>query len=177
LQLERLCFCSRIEGFGNYEALPDRHVFQGGVAGWPGERVHVYAEVGNARSVVRNGAHERTLSTTLEIRDANQETVVRMNPEPYRERSRSLRQDCFLNIQFHVPTNLPPGNWTLVVTVQDLTPASEDEPPIGPDERTARARLDFRVVPAGQTVAAGMNRGSSQPAQPAQGDTQRHPTE
>jgi hypothetical protein len=158
LRLERLCFCSRIEGFGNYEALPDRHAFQAGVAGWPGERVHVYVEVGNARSVVRNGAHERTLSTTLEIRDANQQKVVGMNPEPYQDRSRSLRQDCFLNIQFHVPPNLPAGTWTLVVTVQDLTPGSEEEPPGGSEDRTVRGRLDFRVVPAGQSVAAGMNR-------------------
>jgi hypothetical protein len=158
LQLDRLCFCSRIEGFGNYEALPAQHAFQAGREGWPGEWVHVYAEVRNARSVVRNGVHETVLSTTLEIRDANNQTVVGMNPEPYRDRSRSLRQDCFLNIQFHVPPNLPPGNWTLVVTVRDLTPLGDEAATVPPEERTARTTLEFRVVPANQTVASGRDR-------------------
>ena len=63
--------------------------------------------------------------------------------------SQTPRQDYFLNFQFHVRAGMPPGLYTLVITVKDEGPpgtagAGADAPA---SPRQARASLDFRVCP------------------------------
>jgi hypothetical protein len=154
LKLDRLCFCRKIESFGQYDPLPAEHAFRAGVGDRPGERVQVYAEVRNFSSVHRNGAYETRLSSTLEIKDLQQRKVVCLSPETVTDRSQSPRQDYFLNFQFHVPARLPPGSYTLWVTVKDVTAAPGSQNQEASEARVAASSLDFRVTapPAGKEV-------------------------
>jgi hypothetical protein len=144
LQLERMCFCRRIESFGQYDPLPISHAFQAGSAGRPGERVQVYVEVRNFDSAARQNHFETKLNSALEIIDEQRRRVVVMNLGTCTDVSQTPRQDYFLNFQFHVPAGMPPGLYTLWVTVKDETPAGP-----GHKVRVARQSLDFRVGPPG----------------------------
>jgi hypothetical protein len=151
LVLGRVCFCQKIEGFGQYLALPPGYPFQAGCDCRPGDRVQVYAEVRNFSSRLEGGQFKTWLSTSLEILKAGGGTtpeeiqrrkVVMMNLGSCIDYSSTARQDYYLNFQFHVPARLPPGLYTLWVTVKDATP--------GPGSaRVARRSLDFTVCPPG----------------------------
>jgi hypothetical protein len=162
LQLGKVCFCRAIESFGQYQPLESDYSFQAGCDGRPGERVQVYAEVRNFASRLRNGQHETMLSSSLDVYDrtiSHDRTsgspaasrgkcrpVVTMNLGTCTDRSQTPRQDYFLNFRFHVPTRLPPGRYTLQVTVRDVTPVDSAPTATG---RIVTRSLDFNVCPPG----------------------------
>jgi hypothetical protein len=149
LSLDRVCFCKKIDGFGQFEPVPASHSFQPGSEGRPGDRVHVYAELRNFGSRLNDGQYETTLASTLEIRDMQNRQVVALNLGSCVDRCQSRRQDYFLNVQFHVPPKLPAGVYTLQVVVEDQTPGAEGDKA----SRTATRTLSFRVGPRGDVVA------------------------
>lgn len=140
LSLDRVCFCKRIDGFGQYDPLPDYPEFASGRDGLPGERVQVYVEVRNFSSLAQQERYETRLSSSLEILDEKGRPVASMVPETSVDVSQTPRQDYFLNFQFHVPAGLMPGTYTLRVTVRDVTPQEPKKAP-----RLARRSLDFRI--------------------------------
>jgi hypothetical protein len=151
LTMGTVCFCRKIEGFGQYHALEPGYCFQSGCDSRPGERVQVYAEVRNFSSRLHEGQYETVLNTTLEIlkagggttdQDIQRRKVVMMNLGACIDRSCTPRQDYYLNFRFHVPARLPPGLYTLWVTVKDATPGQTLP-------RVARRSLDFKVCPPG----------------------------
>jgi hypothetical protein len=146
LSLGKVCFCRKIENFGQYDPVKSEHSFQAGCDGLPGERVQVYAEVRNFGSHPRDGYYETVLTSALEIRDAQGQPMVTMSLGTCTDRSHTPRQDYFLNFQFHVPRRLPPGLYTLWVTVKDVTPAGAGQPIC---KRVAKRSLDFKVCPPG----------------------------
>jgi hypothetical protein len=152
MSLGTVCFCERIENFGQFIPMPVHFQFQAGEDGHAGERVQVYAEVRNFNSILRKGQYETRLYTSLSILDEKGREMVSRNLEPWPciDRSHTPRQDYFLNLQFHVFPRLPPGLYTLWVTVKDGTPNGPGQPN-GP--RVARRSLDFRVCPSGMRTA------------------------
>lgn len=148
LSLENVCFCSHIDGFGAFQAVPATRPFQAGIDGRPGELVQVYAEVRNFTSKCRGDAYETILESKLEIRDAERNKVVMLDLGRKEDRSQTPRHDFFLNFQLRVPPKLPPGLYTLWVTVKDVT----DGPQAG-KPRQATCSLDFRVAPPGARKA------------------------
>jgi hypothetical protein len=146
LSLGTVCFCQKIKNFGQFIPMPPQYEFQAGEAGRAGEYVQVYAEVSNFNSVLRNGQYEMRLLVSLSLLDERGGEVVKRSYEPCIDRSRTPRQDYFLNIPFHVFPHLPPGLYTLWVTVKDVSPPGPGQPS-GP--RVARRSLDFRVCPPG----------------------------
>lgn len=144
LELDKVCFCRKIDGFGQYEAVSG-HEFQAGSDGQPGERVQVYVEVRNFRCVAKQGKYETRLGSALEIRDEKGRKVVALTPEPSADLSQTPRQDYFLNFQFHVPAKLPVGRYDLRVTVKDLTPSASGKKVA----REATQTLPFWVCPPG----------------------------
>jgi hypothetical protein len=144
LAMDKLCFCSDIDNFGIFTPLDDGHPFRAAGPNQPGERVQVYAEVGNFSSRPVGDVFETVLKGTLEIRDnAGGRPPITIELEPRTDRSRTPRRDMFVNVHFEVPPRLPPGLYTLWVEVKDITPATDGSarPP-----RVARRSLDFRVV-------------------------------
>ena len=146
LSLDRMCFCKTIEGFGQYEPWPVGHAFRAGGEGEPGERVQVYVEVRNFGCQASQGQYETRLSSSLSILDEQQNEVATLTPETSIDVSQTPRQDYFLNFQFHVPAKLKAGQYTLKVTVEDVTPPA---PGATATARAAKCTLDFRVCPPG----------------------------
>jgi hypothetical protein len=149
LTLDRVCFCRKIEGFGQFEALPSSHPFQPGSEGRPGDRVHVYAELSNFSSRLNDGQYETTLSSTLKFVDMQNREVDTLDLGSCVDRCQSRRQDYFLNVQFHVPPKLPAGVYTLHVVVEDQTPGVTRDKA----NHIATRSLSFRVGAAGVVAA------------------------
>jgi hypothetical protein len=155
LTLKKVCFCEHVGGFGYYEALPPNPEFRAGSGNLLGDRVTVYAEVRNFRSIPKGSNYETRLVRSVEIRAANnpkgepQGILIPDMDKPIN--SHSPQQDLFLKFSFHLPP-LPDGQYTLQVIVQDRT--AFDGEPIAP--RIARKSIDFRVGHgAGPRVAGG----------------------
>ena len=53
LALDKVCFCRKVNGFGDCEPWPESHVFRAGAEGGRGEWMQVYAEVRNFTSQPR----------------------------------------------------------------------------------------------------------------------------
>jgi hypothetical protein len=148
LVIDRMCFCRNITNFGQFEPLPpDYRGFQAGRDRWLGEEVKIYLEVRNFANHRVGEYYQTVLRGSLEIWDKDDKPVVpckELKAEPCR--SRTPRQDCFINLWFRVPPGLAPGMYKLWVQIEDVTPAPErgDRPP-----RRARQALDFQVVGPG----------------------------
>jgi hypothetical protein len=140
LVIDKLVFCERIAGFGQYKPLPEGHAFRAPVGGRQGELVQVYAEVSNLASTLRDGAYETRVASSVhiypadgvkpELREWGYDFTDRNRPI----RSLTLRRDFFNNYSFYVP-HLPPGNYKLTIRVIDMLTA-----------RSADKTLDFRVT-------------------------------
>jgi hypothetical protein len=145
LTLDKVCFCRKINGFGDCEPWPENHVFQAGADGVRGERMQVYVEVRNFTSRLHGAMYETSLAGQVEIRDfANKlvSPVSRIDFPAYVDRSQTPRQDYFINFQFHLPSPMPAGRYTLRVLVKDvLDPATGDDA----SPRSAGRSLDFLV--------------------------------
>ena len=117
LVLDRMCYCQRIDKFGVFEPLPDDHPFQ------PGDLVLIYAEVRNFSSQRRGPIYETQLGSAVKIKDAcgqcrkGWEWDFRGCDHP--DRSLTLRNDYFSSYRFCLPLDMPPGNYTLWLTVED----------------------------------------------------------
>jgi len=129
LKIRTACLCQAIQGFGQYERLAPDHVFVvGKPTNQPASRVQLYIEVSNfACRSIGQGRHETSLTTCLEIQDTNGTVVHTLDLGTCTDQSQTPRRDYFLNVQFPLPANLPSGEYSLRVVVQDITagPARE----------------------------------------------------
>jgi hypothetical protein len=144
LTLKKVCFCKRINGFGYYEALSPNPEFEAGTDRFPGNRVTIYAEVRNFRSVPKGSVYETHLVKRVEIyptQNPKGEPITIQKPDwAQPTRSRSPQQDLFLNITFNLPP-LPDGQYTLRVVVEDHTAFDGEQ--IAP--RITNKSIDFHV--------------------------------
>ncbi len=140
LILDNMCFCRRIENFGQFKPL-ENACFQ------PGEEVHVYVQVRNfASRSVKIGGYSTALKGKLEIYDEynREKPFMCWHSELHTDYSCTLRQDYFVNFRFQVPPKCPPGSYTVFITVEDWTNAAPDANEVA-KLRIARSSLDFRV--------------------------------
>ncbi len=138
LHLENLHFCKEIYGFGSFDPLPSTYGFQQGKANFQGEKVQVYVEVENVYCKKDGEVYESILSSNLEIHD-QQGKVVNMAFPPRIDRSWAQRSDYHLTFQFRVPSKLPPGLYTLWVSVEETSFA--DQP-----AKSCKKSIDFKVI-------------------------------
>jgi hypothetical protein len=140
LMLDKMCFCSRIESFGQFKPL-ENTCFQ------PGEDVHVYVQVRNFASRSRKGGgYSTALKGKLEIYDEynSEKPFMCWHSQLHTDDSWTPRQDYFVNFRFQVPRKCPPGSYTVYITVEDWTEAAPDANEVA-KPRIARSSLDFRV--------------------------------
>jgi len=144
LVIDQACFCQSVKSFGNYQPLPDGHVFVASLPERPGERVQFYVQLRNFASVLRDGAYETRLASSVEIHNAKGEKIwyYNFNDRQHPVRRQAQLHDYFSNYLFNVP-HLPPGSYVLTIQITDET--------IPEAPRPARKSLEFRV---GATTAA-----------------------
>lgn len=142
LALDKVCFCRKVNGFGDCEPWPENHVFRAGADGGRGEWMQVYAEVRNFTSRPQGTSYEISLAGAVEIRDAQNRLSAHIDFPACVKRSQTPRQDYFVNFQFYLPAPMPPGRYTLHVLVKDvLNPAAGDDA----SPRSATRSLVFLV--------------------------------
>lgn len=151
LSIEKLCFCKLIRKFGDYDALPDNHVFRAGSDGQMGEWLQLYVEVHNFTSRPVGLVFETRLTCRVEVRDAEGKLEWAQDLKTDPDRSHSPRHDYFINCQFAVPPHLRPGEHVVEVEVRDLTGTPGKEVP---GHRIASKRVPFRVA-EGEAPRAG----------------------
>jgi hypothetical protein len=141
LALDQVRFCRKVNGFGHYEPWPDDHVFQAGTADQRGERMQVYVEVRNFASRRNGTVYETSLGGVVEVRDADDKPISRLDFPPRVDRSQTPRGDYILNFQFYLPAPLPEGRYTLNVLVKDVIDPATSEAA----SRNASRTLHFTV--------------------------------
>ena len=116
LELRNVAFCHKITSFGSYERF-DRDEYT------PGQRVLLYAEVVNFKSVPQpaDGLYRTQLKSTIEIFRAGEgQPVSRIEFQETPDLCRSYRQDYFHSYELKVPGNLALGPHLLKLTIEDI---------------------------------------------------------
>jgi hypothetical protein len=147
LAIDKMCFCSRIRHFGDYDPLPEDYCFEAGNDNRPGERIQLYVEVRNFTSEVQGDFYITRLASSLWICDFNKKLVFRQDFPDCRtpegdtaDRSRTPRTDYFITYKLQLPAKVPPGKYTLWVQVEDV---------LSRPRRLGQRSLDFVVTPEG----------------------------
>lgn len=116
LSLRNVAFCHKITSFGNYEKF-DRDEYS------PGQRVLLYAEVANFKSVPQpsDGLYKTQLKSGIEFyRAGGGQPVNKTEFEPTTDVCRSYRQDYFHTYDLTIPSGLSLGPHVLKLTVEDV---------------------------------------------------------
>jgi hypothetical protein len=140
LTIDKMCFCSGVRYFGDYDPLPESFA---GVESRLGRRMHLYVEIRNFSSTTQGEFYVTRLASKLWICDFNKQTVWRgdVPDDLTADRSRTPRTDYFLTYDLCIPDNIPSGNYTLWLEVRDMQ---------GQPGRSGRRSLDFVVTPDGK---------------------------
>ncbi len=140
LVIEKLVFCTEVNGYGDYKALPPTHAFRTWSNERPGDQVQLYFELSNFASEPRGGGFETRLSTSIEIRDAAGNLKKRLPIKNLPPRCSLTRlHDYYDHCCFCVPPELEPGTYQLTLQVVDETVTPQ---------RVARESREFRVTAA-----------------------------
>jgi hypothetical protein len=133
LSIKKMCFCSVIEGYGKYLPRSDDKGF------FPGQWAKIYVELENLRDQQRgNAAYSIHLLSTIDVHDFKDRVRFRDIFKDYGpDESQSERHDFYRWYHFEVPRELPPGFYTLDLTIIDE-----------PTGRKVQRSLDFRVTSA-----------------------------
>ena len=115
LELRNVLFCTKIDGFGNYDRF-ERSEFT------PGQPVLIYAEARNfLSSPTANGQYKTVLKSTIEIHRAGSQGGVISKQEfpPTEDFCRNRRTDYFHSYLLNIPKDLPAGPYVLKLIVED----------------------------------------------------------
>ncbi|MGE0536157.1 MAG: hypothetical protein AB7O68_14345 [Pirellulales bacterium] len=112
LGLSHLAFCTEVTSFGVYNPF-DANIFA------PGQEVLLYAEVDGFKAEPVNNGFRTALSSNYEIVDRQGHPVDVREFGLTEEVCRNRRRDFFIRYQFHLPTTLDDGAYTLRLNVTD----------------------------------------------------------
>jgi hypothetical protein len=131
LRIPTLALTRAVRGFGRYEAFdpPDF------AAGRENEFV-AYCEVANFVSRLRDdGRYQSQFSMRTAVLNRAGDVVLEINDEHLVDECHTRRHDCFIPRLVRLPSELPPGEYVLKVTITDK---------IG--KKVAEKRTTFRIV-------------------------------
>lgn len=115
LQLSNVSFCYKINSFGNFESY-QRDEFHSG------QTVLLYSEIKNFESRPQsNGQFTTRLKSFIEIRRgrADGEIIEQNALAPTEDVCRTIRHDYFHSYTIDLPQSLAPGQYTLVLRIED----------------------------------------------------------
>ncbi len=138
LRIDRAVFCRGVRKFADIDPYEPRHEFR------PGDMVFLYAELKNftcepvqarsgASAPPSHGSFSIRLGASLELRDSRNGVIWRTDLAK-NDFAQTPPQDYYHTYRFCVPEKLPPGTYTLWLTVIDK-----------PTNRAIRKPIEMRV--------------------------------
>ncbi len=112
LAVKHLAFCTEVNSFGVYKPFP-LYEFK------PGQEVLLYAEIENFTSAATDEGYHTALHSSYQILNARGDRVAELDFAITEESCRNQRNDFFVRYFLTIPKNLPPGDYTLQLTVED----------------------------------------------------------
>ena len=123
MAIKKTALVSRVSSYGDYEEIAPAEF----PAGQP-NRVILYTEVSNFRSEKTKDEQYRTLlGEAVEIFDATGKSHWKQAHDKIPDTCRRIRTDFFLALELALPESLPPGAYSLKVTVEDKLSATADQ--------------------------------------------------
>jgi len=113
LEITGLAFVTSVQSWGVYEAF-DQYEFS------PGQKVLLYAEVENLASESTAKGYRTAWRSSYQILDATGKQVANYEYPPNEEYCRRPRRDFFIGCELSFPKDVPPGRYTLRLTVVDM---------------------------------------------------------
>jgi hypothetical protein len=146
LLITKMCYARRIDGFAQFEALPNEHAFTAKSDDRPGELVQLYVELKNFASIkTAEDDYLTKLTCSLEVTDSAAKKVwshtFDRNQTTHRRSARV--NDYHGNYSFYVPA-LAAGTYKLTIQFVDET--------LPEHRRVARKDLVFRVTPVANSL-------------------------
>lgn len=115
LRIARLELCTRVLTFGVFETMPAEQF----VAGKANQTI-LYCEVGNfASEVDGEGKYRSRFASRVEVLTPTGQSVFSHEEPLIEDRCRRRRTDFFIAQRITLPATLPPGDYTLKVTLED----------------------------------------------------------
>tara|TARA_X000001036_G_scaffold375056_1_gene363729 strand:- start:2712 stop:4202 length:1491 start_codon:yes stop_codon:yes gene_type:complete len=131
LTIHRPCIAQKVLGWGMVEAFPQNELCAG-------SEVIVYFELTGIESHKSNEGFETSVETALRLDDAAGQRLHSWSFPPLVEVCASVRRDYFARFFVELPSNLPPGDHQLILTVTDSHAGT-----------TAETMLPFAIAPSG----------------------------
>ncbi|HOM16157.1 MAG TPA: hypothetical protein PLQ00_02455 [Thermoguttaceae bacterium] len=113
LTLRGLAFATEVQSFGCYGGF-DKYEFQ------PGQEVLLYAEVENFQSQPTPKGFHTKLRSRYQIFNAEGHSSAEQEFPVTEEYCRQIRRDFFIAYPVRLPQDLPPGRYTLKLSLEDL---------------------------------------------------------
>ncbi|MCS7304684.1 MAG: hypothetical protein NZ602_06200 [Thermoguttaceae bacterium] len=113
LVVKGLAFATEVQSFGCYAGF-EKYEFQ------PAQEVLLYAEVENFQSQPTPKGYHTKLRSRFQILNADGQPVYEQEFPITEEYCRHIRRDFFIAYPVRLPEDLPPGRYTLKLSLEDL---------------------------------------------------------
>ena len=128
LQVNNIILCEEVKGFGNYTGFPSS-TFNAGQA------TIVYCEIENyktSKTVSSRGSgpqFESEFQSSISIVNEDRQVVRQFTYQPITDLARRRRRDFYIHYTLTIPDDLPKGNYTLSLQVEDVKAGKTTQSP------------------------------------------------
>jgi hypothetical protein len=113
LKVPCVALCKKVEGFGLFDPIEPAVVTRG-------QPIVLYWEIDGLVAEADGSIQRARVATTLELRKSGQvEPVYRKELGTVDDACRSRRRDFYINARWTAPADIAPGEYTLVVLIDD----------------------------------------------------------
>jgi hypothetical protein len=127
LSLRNLTFCTKVHGYGSYEAIEQPRFAAG-------EQLSLYVEVENYHSESSEKGYATLLGASYELRDDSGRHVDSGEFPPVEDCCRSRRRDFHIQYGLMLPKTLKPGKYQLELAMKDRQ-----------SDKIGHASIDFEI--------------------------------
>jgi hypothetical protein len=128
LQVNNITLCEEVKGFGNYVAFPSAS-FE------PGQATIVYCEIENYKTTQAAGPrglgpqYESEFQSSISIVNEDRQVVRQFTYQPIVDTARNRRRDFYIHYTLTIPDDLPRGNYSISLQVEDVKAGKTTQSP------------------------------------------------
>ena len=128
LQVNNITLCEEVKGFGNYVAFPSAS-FE------PGQATIVYCEIENYKTAQVAGPRglgpqfESEFQSSISIVNEDRQVVRQFTYQPVVDTARNRRRDFYIHYTLTIPDDLPRGNYSISLQVEDVKAGKTTQSP------------------------------------------------